>query len=857
VPTEKEIAGLFESILRGNSAGFGIVKLQALDLNGFYSDPQIVPAMMKAEQAMTLLEYSVRLNRDGITRALWCAGADPCKTCNNDSSTTLSIDVRRHLLSLSPALATYIIKVYVNSHIRSRLSAETPTDHPQCDYCCEPLTDNKVLLRPCLHHVCSVCFWRRGVLNRTPFEDAVCPVGGCACELVSSVEEEGQGEGRECEEKRKKKEEEEEEERRMWGLLTPAAIAVASKALYNALPATLAHLLALDPRKKKYRDPHKGPFAALPSRTLAGQVIGNHAVQRSTTFLRAVCAGNARRAMKIIVKGCDVQCPDESGNSPLMLATWHGHIDTVQILLQAGADTSVANNAGDNVFAVAAAGGNKQLIALLTHYSGGGGGNNAGHSLPPLPPPPPPSSTHSNTNDDVSPSPLWRDDGTIIELVPPSHPHLEARGSYVLDNCFSDALLDSLIALFQYQLQPHVIHGVASSDTGQGNSSISEHSTGDDGDNGIIAETATAGAAGKKACSDRVYFSDLTGKHALRAVEQVLARYDPASFRKGKNADTSGTINDSRRLVRLCEQGRDVQASNDPSLLANYTYLHDSHTTATTTAATGTAITGEGSNDSFCSVLLPGLRFLHYTQDGGCSPPHTDLRKSSPAVRYYGTASGSSLNKEGEEDVEGREAETADTSSSSIIGGGSTQQRPEMLSVTSTHTFILYLTDCDEGGETALLKTIPTTVLPPSTDADADSDADADADADEQQEEEGKDNGKKEEEEKGIGSSSAGRSHKAKKRRARLRAEKERALAGATSAESTETGTEAAAAWGDTDGIDPNLVVSVKPRRGRLLLFPHAAPHEGCPVLLPAVTAATAGGQGALTTKLLLRGESW
>ena len=75
----------------------------------------------------------------------------------------------------------------------------------------------------------------------------------------------------------------------------------------------------------------------------------------------------------------------------------------------------------------------------------------------------------------------------------------------------------------------------------------------------------------------------------------------------------------------------------------------------------------------------------------------------------------------------------------------------------STHTFLLYLTDCAAGGETALLRRLPRN-----------------------------DDG-------GNGGGQGG---------------------------------------GDNDQNDgDNLLAAVAPRRGRLLLFPHACPHEGRPVV--------------------------
>ena len=49
-------------------------------------------------------------------------------------------------------------------------------------------------------------------------------------------------------------------------------------------------------------------------------------------------------------------------------------------------------------------------------------------------------------------------------------------------------------------------------------------------------------------------------------------------------------------------------------------------------------------------------------------------------------------------------------------------------------------------------------------------------------------------------------------------------------------------------GGSSNLLVSVRPRRGRILVFPHVAPHEGRPVLLGSTSEPT-------NSKLLLRGE--
>jgi len=114
------------------------------------------------------------------------------------------------------------------------------------------------------------------------------------------------------------------------------------------------------------------------------------------------------------------------------------------------------------------------------------------------------------------------------------------------------------------------------------------------------------------------------------------------------------------------------------------------------------ALPGQPCAARACARALPAMRFLHYDTAGALLPPHTDLSR-----------------------------------------------RCELGGQRSTHTFVLFLTDCASGGETRLL------------------------------------------------SKAGGRAE---------------------------------------------VLAAVPPRRGRLLLFPHACPHDGAPVLCP--------------PKLLLRGEA-
>ena len=146
--------------------------------------------------------------------------------------------------------------------------------------------------------------------------------------------------------------------------------------------------------------------------------------------------------------------------------------------------------------------------------------------------------------------------------------------------------------------------------------------------------------------------------------------------------------------------------------------------------------------------MLPRMRFLCYEEKGGDMQPHVDLSKR---------------------DVEGGTA--------------------------STHTFILHLRDCEEGGETVLLQTLKR----PKSDATGGVES--------------------------VGSSRGGGSSSLS--------------GGGGGGKEAADAADAAVGEGGEDGSW--IMASVSPRRGRLLVFPHNCPHAGLPV--------------TCVPKLFLRGE--
>jgi len=142
------------------------------------------------------------------------------------------------------------------------------------------------------------------------------------------------------------------------------------------------------------------------------------------------------------------------------------------------------------------------------------------------------------------------------------------------------------------------------------------------------------------------------------------------------------------------------------------------------------------------------MRYLSYEHAGGGLPAHIDLSRSLPANHVF---------------IRGNDERFSELQIST--------------NVSSTHTFILYLTDCEEGGETVFLRSMKTSVLETSSSKDT------------------------------------------KQERQSLHCSPNVLL-----------------------GPPENIITSVRPKRGRLLLFPHNFIHAGCPVIS--------------VPKLLLRGEA-
>jgi ankyrin repeat protein len=94
--------------------------------------------------------------------------------------------------------------------------------------------------------------------------------------------------------------------------------------------------------------------------------------QETLDFIRSVFglvrAGDAASLRAMVEKGLPVNFRNEKGDSLIMLASYHGHLETAQILLEAGADPDVANDQGQTPLAGAAYKGFVEIAELLLKH---------------------------------------------------------------------------------------------------------------------------------------------------------------------------------------------------------------------------------------------------------------------------------------------------------------------------------------------------------------------------------------------------------------------------------------------------------------------------------------------------------
>lgn len=78
--------------------------------------------------------------------------------------------------------------------------------------------------------------------------------------------------------------------------------------------------------------------------------------------------GDAHMLGRLLESGVPANLRNHKGDTLLMLATYHGHLDAVRVLLRHGADPSIANDKGQLPLAGAAFKGDLGMVRLLLEH---------------------------------------------------------------------------------------------------------------------------------------------------------------------------------------------------------------------------------------------------------------------------------------------------------------------------------------------------------------------------------------------------------------------------------------------------------------------------------------------------------
>jgi len=775
-----EAAVLFRAIDNHQLSRFGIVKLAGVDLDAEYDVGSGAPA--------TLLAHAVKRNAHTVTSQLLRAGANAASCLPHASAPRLSAELssrlRLQLMSLQSCHRVLLTNIFFAfsqrhkqrmQHIRDAQQwepGEQKRDQVKCDCGCGGSA--QLLAMPCNHRLGAQCFWKRVLTcsERGSHCDVSCGCKGCgaiwdlpgepgspAAVPLATLEElraavagavagaaAGAGAGT-CED-----------------VLVATLVAAQSRERWAALPAS-----AVD-----------DSLAVSASSRPKGKVKLRH--QRKETSQYVLSDGRRNFSFRLnvatpLVSACFCLCATQSQRSQeLYQAACIGYTQRVLELVSVGADVDCVNDCGVSVLSAAVFHGHVDTTRLLLQcgaradlqdrlgvtaldiahasedlqlvrlLSAPEMGVAVGREQPVV------SYSHPGEAKWFAPGTGWLGDGRVTSLQEASGTASAsawcAADAFVIDGAFSEEYLLHLDSLFRVHLKDHV------------QLSCRGNSANDDDNFKCVPPSKEVSARevfhvaeakgkdkDKTACSDRALFADTTGAHVVRVMNEVLQYY--------------------RQQV--------------PHAVIP------------------------------CRSVLPAMRFLCYQQDGGSSPPHVDLTKTA-GTRRYPYHGDRVATEAGDVKTDGAACEGA---TEAYIEDTEEREGAEGLPVQvplarSSHTFILYLTTCIEGGQTALLRQVPGNACQkPSVEKTPSDEIEQNAAAKEEQDEQGE---QEEQEEQGEAE------------------------------ETPEGAPEAAAAFDE----EANTIVAVQPVRGRLLFFPHNHPHEGRPVVIPG---------GSSHQKLLLRGE--
>jgi hypothetical protein len=316
------------------------------------------------------------------------------------------------------ALATFIVKRVMEMRwLAWKLWKQSQTDNEAssswvCNSCRKvaPQSYRLCFGTPCMHVMCEICFWKNILLtiDRRGFHEnviscMVCPTTTVPSGATSKAE-------------------------------NPSVRRNSSLSKFQLLPPTSREL-----RLRPKQDKHKKEVLACCWAEGVMSSLGNSQDIRLEKFLSYVERRNTYHYVHgCLVAGVDVNAQNEYGQTPLYLAAWRGNGPLVQLLLEYGADPTVAASGGmSTIQSVCEANGHFDVLKILNRCQGPCGGDSIMDEgkrwFQQL---------RSQALEVIS-QPL-----VANVLIPKSSDHPGA-GSYVLDDALSSDAVDQIIELWR------------------------------------------------------------------------------------------------------------------------------------------------------------------------------------------------------------------------------------------------------------------------------------------------------------------------------------------------------------------------------------------------------------------------
>ncbi|GAX09945.1 hypothetical protein FisN_11Lh067 [Fistulifera solaris] len=364
---------------------------------------QALKQKLEKRETCTFMEYAAWIGRSSIIGSMMEGGINPCLrgslrgitstngTCNKELLQIGTEALKKFLLAVPLSLSTHVVQRVVEMRVLELVQGSV------CAICDEESQPDDLLCygSPCFHLYCEICFWKdllARIFLPSTTKVVICPL--CYTPESSSC----------CATTRS----------------DPQTCYKETLDLYMSLPSGSKDIQTAKKGKGKNRDE---AYANESWYEAVAPSLGYTQAIRRDKFFTHIERGSFHFVKGCIDRGIDLNLRNEYGQTALFISAWFGYFDIIQLLLQSGADPSIACNAGITPLQVAIRCNHQQISNLLAECSCGS----------------------FTFHEEVFSKPMSIEMSMLIDTTV-NHP---GAGSFIIDRAIDDAVADKLVALWQ------------------------------------------------------------------------------------------------------------------------------------------------------------------------------------------------------------------------------------------------------------------------------------------------------------------------------------------------------------------------------------------------------------------------